>query len=129
MATLEWACQTLDKQSTEFYLVHVIPSGIPELVTETYQVKDALTMLDQAKERIKQCGGNIVKAEYLEGDPVEGICQYANDENVDQVLMGSHGRTGLMKMLLGSVSSGVLEHCDRQVFIFKNLAKQQAGIS
>lgn len=42
------------------------------------------------------------------GHPVEEICRYANKNSVDLIVMGSHGRTGLPKVLLGSVTERVL---------------------
>lgn len=122
-ATLQWAANTLDKAVTEFHLLHVIPRGIPELVTEEYQIEDALTLLHEAEATLKAAGCRVGGHEYTEGDPVHEICDHADAIGADQVLMGSHGRTGLAKILLGSISSGVLEHCRRPVFIFKNVAK------
>ncbi|MBX2861564.1 MAG: universal stress protein [Vampirovibrio sp.] len=118
--TLAWAAQSLNKEQTQFVLIHIIPSGIPELVTEVYQVEDALKVLDDARTYLTAQGLNVLATEYLEGDPVESICRMAEDLNVDQVLMGSHGRSGLIKMLLGSVSSGVMEKCKKPVFIYRN---------
>jgi len=47
------------------------------------------------------------------GNPKEEICALAAQENVDLIIVGSHGRHGLA-LLLGSTASGVLHHapCD-----------------
>ncbi|MEO0365449.1 MAG: universal stress protein [Pseudomonadota bacterium] len=47
------------------------------------------------------------------GHPASEICDYAKDNDVDQIFMGSHGRTGIRAALLGSVSHGVVNraHC------------------
>ncbi len=119
--TLEWACQTLDKGNTEFYILHVIPRGIPELVTEEFQVEDALKIINAAETFMREHGAKVARYEYMEGDPVKSICEYAEAQDVDQVLMGSHGRTGLSKILLGSTSTGVMETCHKPVFIYKNI--------
>lgn len=42
------------------------------------------------------------------GHPVEEICRYANKNAVDLIVMGAHGRTGLPRVLLGSVTERVL---------------------
>ncbi|MBK8190849.1 MAG: universal stress protein [Vampirovibrionales bacterium] len=120
-ATLAWAAQTLDKATAELHLFYVIPRGIPELVTEEYQVEDAITVLHHAQATLKAAGCHVGSHEYAEGDPVQEICDYADAIEADQVLMGSHGRSGLARILLGSVSSGVMEHCRRPVFIYKNV--------
>jgi nucleotide-binding universal stress UspA family protein len=42
------------------------------------------------------------------GRPVEEITQLADDEHADLVVMGTHGRTGLQRMLIGSVTERVV---------------------
>lgn len=50
---------------------------------------------------------------------VEGITKFANSKKVDLIVMGSHGRTGFKKVLLGSVSNGVVQHAKQPVLIVK----------
>lgn len=42
------------------------------------------------------------------GHPVEAICQYASKNLTDLIVMGTHGRSGLARILLGSVAERVL---------------------
>ena len=44
---------------------------------------------------------------------VSEIIEYAERENIDLIIMGTRGRTGFKKLLLGSVASGVVNfaHC------------------
>lgn len=42
------------------------------------------------------------------GDPVDSILQAALDENVDAIVMATHGRSGIERFFLGSVTEGVL---------------------
>lgn len=44
----------------------------------------------------------------LIGDPVSEIVQFASDKKSDMVIMGTHGRTGLARWILGSVAEGVI---------------------
>ena len=53
-------------------------------------------------------------------DPSKGIVNYANSNDFDLIVIGSHGRTGLRKKLLGSVAHGVVEHANCPVLIMKN---------
>ncbi|MFD1647972.1 universal stress protein [Haloarchaeobius litoreus] len=41
------------------------------------------------------------------GRPAQAILEYADDHDVDQIVMGSHGRSGIDRALLGSVSETV----------------------
>lgn len=51
--------------------------------------------------------------------PVESILRVAEDEQVDLIVMGSHGRGGVEELILGSVSSGVLHHSPCSVLIVR----------
>jgi nucleotide-binding universal stress UspA family protein len=44
----------------------------------------------------------------LFGDPVAEIISYAEKENCGFIVMGTHGRKGLERVLLGSVTAGVI---------------------
>jgi nucleotide-binding universal stress UspA family protein len=49
-----------------------------------------------------------VKGLLLEGVPHERIARAARSKKADMVVMGTHGRTGFAKLVLGSVASRVL---------------------
>ncbi len=53
--------------------------------------------------------------------PAEGIIQAANSHNCDLIVMASHGRRGIRKVLLGSVAAEVLTHSKRPILIVKAL--------
>ena len=42
------------------------------------------------------------------GHPAREICRYAKENEVDLIVMGSHGRTGMKELLLGSISHAVV---------------------
>jgi nucleotide-binding universal stress UspA family protein len=49
-----------------------------------------------------------VEAETLRGDPVAKILTLAEERHVDLIVMGSHGRSGINRLLMGSVSASVV---------------------
>jgi len=51
--------------------------------------------------------------------PYKGIVNFSNSNSMDLIVMGSHGRSGIKKALLGSVASGVVEHANCPVLIIK----------
>lgn len=53
-----------------------------------------------------------VDVEYLvySGSPGEAICWIAQERRCDQIVMGTHGRTGLINLLMGSVAEYVVRH-------------------
>lgn len=114
---LKWAAETLDKRITHYHLVSVVTDP---MIAE-YEIRDSNRHLTQARELLEAHGCHVKSAVYIQGDdPAESICDYAEELNVDQVLMGSHGRSGMAKALLGSVSVRVLQRCSKPVFIYRN---------
>lgn len=48
-----------------------------------------------------------------------GVVKYAEKENVDLIVIGSTGKTGFARLLLGSVASDVLKHATCPVMVVK----------
>lgn len=53
------------------------------------------------------------------GDPATEIVRLAKEEDVDLIVMGTHGRTGLRRMLMGSVAEAVVRRAECPVFTLK----------
>lgn len=64
---------------------------------------------------------NGVKVETLTpaGRPYEVIVETAKDKNIDLIILGSHGRTGLKRLLMGSVAERVIGHAECAVLVVK----------
>ncbi len=118
--TLDWAAHLLNPKDTDYALLYVIPV-LPDLNSVEFDIMDATTMLCRSREMLEKQGCRVVFSDYALGDAAEQICQAADDLAVDQVIMGSHGRSGLNKLLMGSVSTKVLEHCCRPVTVHRNV--------
>ena len=54
-----------------------------------------------------------------EGDPTDAILSFAHNENVDLIVMGTHGRTGLSRVVMGSVAEKVTVTTHRPVVLVK----------
>lgn len=50
---------------------------------------------------------------------IEAIVSYAKDKKVDLIIIGSHGATGLKRLLMGSVAKGVIEHAPCPVLLVR----------
>jgi nucleotide-binding universal stress UspA family protein len=57
------------------------------------------------------------------GDAAPAICQVAERLGVDVIVVGSHGRTGLARIFLGSVSEHVVRHAPCAVLVIPNRAQ------
>ena len=53
------------------------------------------------------------------GNPAREIVQLASDLSADLIVVGTHGRTGMMKLLLGSVARNVLSRASCPVLVVK----------
>jgi nucleotide-binding universal stress UspA family protein len=51
------------------------------------------------------------------GDPAETICDVAEDEDVDTIVVGNRGTHGKRRWFLGSVPNAVVQHAPCSVFI------------
>jgi nucleotide-binding universal stress UspA family protein len=58
------------------------------------------------EEHLKDCCVNVAKV--LPGDPAEEIVRYIDTEGIDLVIMSTHGRKGLDRVLFGSVANYVV---------------------
>jgi nucleotide-binding universal stress UspA family protein len=56
---------------------------------------------------------------FLEGDPATEIVQYSADAGIDLIVMGTHGRTGLERLLMGSVAERVMREAHCSVLVVK----------
>ncbi len=118
---------------SEFKIVNVVPSvydyafaaAVPDLMIDLRE--DAKKA---AEIRVRQMALKLrdhfhqdnVKEIILEGNPAEMLLEAASAWPADLIIMGSHGRTGLNKLLMGSVSSKVLDHASCSVIIVRPIA-------
>jgi len=56
----------------------------------------------------------------LVGDPATAIVETAENENVDFIVMGTHGRTGLTRLLMGSVAEAIVRKAKCPVLTVKH---------
>ena len=86
------------------------------------QRKQAQKWLESISKKVEEVEKNIqYKAEIIEGSiSVEGtIVDYAESENIDLIVIGTRGRSGFKKMLLGSVASKVVTYATCPVLVIK----------
>ncbi len=62
----------------------------------------------------------------LSGDPATEIVRLAADEGVELIILGTHGRTGLKRLLMGSVAEAVVRRATCPVLTIKQPAEAAA---
>ena len=124
-------------------LLHVIP---PPVVIYAGGPVPAETWptIDDVKEKLHAMEGHTyhvrVESQVLEGDPVDMILRAAEETNSDVIVMGTHGRTALARLLLGSVAERVMRKApcpvltakpttERKKVLEESEAKEKAGVA
>jgi len=109
--------QLLKRYGATAHIVFVVPDEPYRLAgPEAYvAAKDAaLRDLEELKAELKRTHGDLAEDRYrlylLDGDVAEAILDFARSKAVDLIVMGTHGRGGLRKALLGSVAEQVFRH-------------------
>ena len=124
------------------YAVHVVPTaylfpmdgdyfssmGINPYWEPTYETMyEALNKQgQQAVNYVKSLGekkGVAVEPVLLDGHPADELIRYAEEEGMDIVIMGTHGKKGLDRLLLGSVAENLVRHSKVPIMVVTNTQK------
>jgi len=93
--------------------------GIPIPAGEAEEERD---YLQEQLRQIWPLNASIpVRHVLLEGEPADQIIRYATEEGMDLIVMGTHGRTALVRLLVGSVADKVLRGAPCSVLVAKLL--------
>ena len=117
----------VDAAGAEISLLHVQPpTGIwndPDTKRrrDIEQRREAERMFAAMSAPLAQQGLISHRQVLAEGDPAEEIVKCADEIGADLIAMGSHGRTGVLRLLMGSVSRKVLDHAPCPVLIVRIL--------
>ncbi len=131
---LDYAIDLAKQLGARLTLLHVVSAHImPELpltIDETTETvpegymreleKRAQQGLEQYLKRAQDAGvtGDVV---VVHGIPFQSIIDTAKDRNADLIVMGTHGRTGLKHVLLGSVAEKVVRFAPCPVLVTRQM--------
>ena len=62
----------------------------------------------------------------IKGEPAPAIARLAESEDVDVIVMGTHGRSGLTRVLMGSVAEAVVRRATCPVVTYRQPSKKLA---
>jgi len=97
----------------------------PETMEKVHEndIRHAQTWLDQVKETAENDGvrsqTKILLVPYTETSTAGAIINYAEENHIDLIVIGTRGHSGLKKMLLGSVALAVLTYSHCPVLVIK----------
>jgi nucleotide-binding universal stress UspA family protein len=102
----------------ELVLLHVIDPAEAGYSAQASIPSFSEEWFEQAKSRAESLFENVreeatprgvtVESEVVVGRPAREIVDYADENDIDHVVMGSHGRSGVSRIVLGSVAENVV---------------------
>lgn len=113
----------------ELELVHVHPLAAPAVDLEATPpqadvMETVLRELRDTLERWQAEAGRIVgrpvHGTVVPGIPADDLVRFASDRRMDVVVLGSHGRKGLTRLLLGSVADRVVREAPCSVVVIRH---------
>jgi nucleotide-binding universal stress UspA family protein len=129
-AAVDWVKSASWPRGTKVFVAAAV--SVPVMVTteiyapgpgmSTQAFEEAVRMGEELTARTEKDLGSHgldTEARVLHGDPRESLVNYAGAIGADLIVVGSHGRSGLAKLILGSVASHVVSHAPCSVLVVK----------
>ena len=127
---LSWAIQVAHEYHSELLLLHVVPPPTPLFERESPMKSEAELALSALLEKLQKAD---IKARgfLLTGEnSVDGqIVRAARLEHVDLIIMGTRGRTGLSRLLVGSLASRVITRAHCPVLVVPSQSKSSRKLN
>jgi universal stress protein A len=110
--------------------VHVVEPVVPAVgytgLAEPMPIADISDQLEDSAERqlpklteCEECDGLNVEEIIVHGDAAAEIVRVADEQEVDLIVISSHGRTGLGRIIFGSTAEAVVRHANCPVLVVK----------
>ena len=113
----------LTESPSAVHLIHVVLPLTAIAVGEAWVAEDVESRLSAAREYLakylRENAISGVTAVVWEGDPGLQIAEYATSVKADLVVIPSHGRHGVQRLLLGSVAERVLRHVECPILVLR----------
>jgi len=120
-------------KSGKVYILHIIEDPLDMIYriqdqdidkSEVYKIaeKKAHELIFQLVDRVKILPDYTVPIVKL-GDPCSQIIEFTEKENIDLVVMSTHGRTGIQRILVGSVAEEIIRNAKCPVVVFNRNVK------
>ena len=123
MEALRGAVELAKDLDGEVHIVHVVAPHFAlldkprELARETLMLEEAEVELA----RIRKDYGNSaqVLTHVMIGPPVPKLVEYATQQQIDLILLATHGRTGIEHLMIGSVAEKLPRYAPCSVLVFR----------
>ncbi len=108
--------------AAELHVVHVwhdVPTPHLRSFVRAELRREAQELLEDQVKRIENAGGAVAKAHLREGRTVDEILDLSEELGAGLLVLGSRGRGGVKRVLLGSVSEGAVHHARCPVLVMR----------
>ncbi len=92
--------------------------GVDPTEAELKVIREAEGYLQKVEDRLKAKGFRV-DSHVRYGNDAEEILEHAAQKDIDLIAMTTHGRSGVRRFLLGSVTEKVLRHSPKPVFLVR----------
>jgi nucleotide-binding universal stress UspA family protein len=113
------AANLSEKTGAELHIVHAWQSVPHPVVDPDQYEEEAGRLLKEQSEFVSDAGGAVSEAHLVMGTPVDAILDLVEEIGADLVVVGSRGHGPLGRLILGSVSEGVVHHATRPVLVLR----------
>ena len=124
----------LDMSIVLLRVLEPVPAAVAEGARHTFidvsetRRQDAMTYLASVASSL-QARGIRTTLEVRSGRPDREVVEAARDLKADLIAMSTHGRSGVGRLLFGSVAEQVLRHADVPLFIMRQTSAQAAAMA
>lgn len=126
------------KYQARIFLLHVISSTVQRSLAD-YSLDQSIVdrvlnesivfsneKLQEVIDKNQQSGNIKVIPDVRKGQPYEEILKEASERKIDLIVIASHGKTGLQKYFIGSVTERVMKEAKCPVLLIRSLGKEEA---
>ena len=124
---LEWMVHTLIRSEVGLYLLHIVPISFTEYSVSLMSEEEGQQSIGAVRYWLESQGFTVKKALSITSydNIADEICKYANQWQVNQILMTTNGKSSFMNILMGNVSERVFKLAKQPVLVL-NLGKKPA---
>ncbi len=127
----KYATRIAKDENAELFCIHVVSPRIPygyetsAVSTKGQYNEDIKNMVELWFEKVRDIANNEgisdVKTDIFIDvkSIIESIIDYATSRDIDLIVIGTKGRTGLKRFLMGSVANGVVQHAHCPVLLVR----------
>lgn len=129
LSAAEYAVELADQYKAKIHLLHVLEKTPPILVIRSLDLsqekiiksfeEEGKKSLDTAIKKVKKGKSEEIDIEPVlkKGNDYEEIVKYSKEHKIDLIVIATHGRTGLLHTLLGSVAEKVIRYAKCPVLV------------